>query len=200
MMAGRIGRWRCLGAVLATAAGLGVFSGGCGPAVDETPELVTASGESLPTQKFYDYRLIETKGGVRQWILQSGEMVRFADRQDVDLVRVTMDFYREGAYFSTLVSDTGTANLKSRNVFVWGNVVVTTHDGRRLRTSELHYSNQDGLIRNDVYNVFDRGLDVVRGIGLEATPDLDYIEIKQEVDAEVGDETFADGMSPTRSP
>jgi hypothetical protein len=32
----------------------------------------------------------------------------------------------------------------------------------------------------------------VTGIGLEATPDLEYIEIKQRVQAEVGDETAAE--------
>jgi LPS export ABC transporter protein LptC len=176
---------------------------GCGPTADgERGPDTTASiaRADQPTQKFYDYRLIESEAGVRRWILDSDEMVRRADREDVDLVRVKMEFFRDGAYFSTLVSDFGRANLKARNVFVWGNVVVTTHDGRRLRTSELHYSNQDGLIRNEVYNVFDRGPDVVTGIGLEATPDLDYIEIKQEVAAEVGDRSFADEEGRAEGP
>lgn len=151
-----------------------------------------ASVDAVPQQKFYDYRLVETQAGVRQWILDSDEMYKYADRQDMHLVRVKMDFYRDGEYFSTLLSDSGTAHTRSHDVFVWGNVVITTSDGRRLRTSELNYSNDDGLIRNDVYNVFDRGADVITGIGLEATPDLDYIEIKQEVAAEVGDDSAAE--------
>jgi len=155
---------------------------------------------TVPEQKFYDYRLIETEAGVKQWVLDSDEMLKWAGRDDVTLVRVHMDFFRTGEYFSTLVSDSGIANLQTNDVFVWGDVTVTTADGRRLRTSELAYTNSDGLIRNDVYNVFDRGQDVVTGIGLVATPDLDYIEIKEDVAAEVGDDAAAEAGSDDRSP
>ena len=161
------------------------------PAVDDA---------NVPEQKFYDYRLIETEAGVRLWVLDSDEMLKYPDRRDVELVRVNMDFFRDGEYYSTLVSDSGTADLQTHDVFVWGNVVVTTNDGRRLRTSELTYTNSDGLIRNEVYNVFDRGEDVVTGIGLEATPDLDYIEIKQDVAAEVGDETASEAEAGGENP
>ena len=58
--------------------------------------------------------------------------------------------------------------------------------------SETAVADSAGRVGNEVYNVFDRGEDVVTGIGLEATPDLDYIEIKQDVAAEVGDETASE--------
>ncbi len=183
-----------------------VLSIGCGDASTEatrgapTEAPGGGSSEEQPEQKFYDYRLIETEAGVKLWILESDEMLKYAGREDVELVRVKMDFFREGDYFSTLVSDSGTANLKNRDVYVWGHVVVTTHDGRRLRTTNLTYTNTDGLIRNDVYNVFDRGDDVITGVGLEATPDLDYIEIKHEVAAAVGDETAADTDTAEETP
>ncbi len=165
---------------------------GAAPAVVDGPE--------IPEQHFFDYRLIETQAGIKHWVLDSDEMLKYPDRRDVELVRVHMDFFQEGEYYSTLVSDSGTADLNTHDVFVWGNVVVTTHDGRRLRTSELTYTNEDGLIRNDVYNVFDRGDDVITGIGLEATPDLDYIEIKQDVAAEVGDEAASEAEAGGEGP
>jgi LPS export ABC transporter protein LptC len=196
--AGTAGRWLTLAVVVPLLA-----AAGCGedPGDTETagtaPE--TAADAAYPEQKFYDYRLIETEAGVKQWVLDSDEMLKWADRSDVTLVRVNMDFFREGEYFSTLVSDSGIANLQTNDVFVWGDVVVTTSDGRRLRTSELHYTNSDGLIRNEVFNVFDRGQDVITGIGLEATPDLDYIEIKRDVAAEVSDEAAAQAGGGERS-
>ncbi len=185
-------------AMLLGSLALCILAAACGPTGEDTEELgPTETGNApVPEQKFFEYRLIESEAGVRQWVLDSDEMIKYSNRTDVDLVRVKMDFFRHGDYYSTLVSDSGTANLRTRDVFVWGNVVVTTHDGRRLRTSELHYSNLDGLIRNEVYNVFDRGLDVVTGIGLEATPDLEYIEIKQDIAAEVGDESEAPPPDP----
>ncbi|MDY0109189.1 MAG: LPS export ABC transporter periplasmic protein LptC [Candidatus Krumholzibacteria bacterium] len=201
MMPPRRSRCRTVAAMVAPAVGLMLLLA-CGPAGEEQPQLqpTAGGGGPQPEQKFYDSHIIESTAGVRQWVLEYDEMTKYVNRQDVDLVRIKMDFFRDGVYFSTLVSDSGIANLKTRNVFVWGNVRITTQDGRRLRTSELTYDNADGRIRNEVFNILDRGLDVVTGIGLEATPDLDYIEIKQEVAAEVGDETVQSADTPRESP
>ena len=168
---------------------------GCGGASqptddrDEADSTGAAADTVYPEQTFYDYRLIESTHGIRQWVLDSDIMYKYKGRDDVDLVRVAMDFFRDGEYYSTLLADSGTAHTRTRDVHVWGHVEVTTHDGRRLRTSELFYTAEDGLIRNDVYNVFDRGADIVTGVGLEATPDLDRVEIKRQVKGVIGDDT-----------
>jgi LPS export ABC transporter protein LptC len=164
------------------------------PGTDEAQPDAAAPAEAdvvRPERTFYDYRLIETADGVRQWVLDSDIMNKYPGRQEVDLVRVEMDFFQDGEYYSTLVADSGTAHTRTRDVHVWGHVVITTADGRRLRTTDLRYTNEDGLIRNEVYNVFDRGQDVVTGIGLEATPDLDYLVIKEQVAGVVGDDAAA---------
>jgi len=157
--------------------------------VPDSAAAVTATAQ--PEQTFYDYRLIETDGGVRQWVLDSDIMHKYKARRDVDLVRVNMDFFKDGEYHATLLADSGTADIQTNDVHVWSNVSITTHDGRRLRTSDLVYTSEDGYIRNEVYNVFDRGRDVVTGIGLEATPDLDYLVIKNQVAGVVGDDSEA---------
>ena len=167
----------------------------CGDGANSTNDGgVVATGDlgAQPEQTFYDYRLIETDGGIRRWVLDSDLMLKYTGRQDVDLVRVNMDFFRDGKYYSTLVADSGVADTRTHDVHVWGHVTITTDDDRRLRTTDLRYTNEDGLIRNEVYNVFDRGADVVTGIGLEATPDLDYLVIKEQVAGVIGDDAAAD--------
>lgn len=158
-------------------------------AADSTAAAAVADQPAQPEQTFYDYRLIETEAGVRRWVLDSDIMHKYKDRRDVDLVRVNMDFFKDGEYHATLLADSGTADLASNDVHVWSNVVITTAEGRRLRTSDLYYTSEDGLIRNEVYNVFDRGQSVVTGIGLEATPDLDYLVIKKQVAGVLEDDT-----------
>lgn len=185
-----------------------VLSGalGCGDASDPSAEAQEGLADERleqpeqPTQTFYDYRLIESTSGVKQWVLDSDVMHRYKTRADVDLVRVAMDFLKDGAYHATLLADSGVANTSTHDVHVWGNVAINTHDGRRLRTSELFYSSGDGLIRNEVYNIFDRGLDVVTGFGLEATPDLDYLVIKREVAGVLGDEVPDDSPQAGGAP
>lgn len=168
---------------------------GCGG--EEAPAAAPARRSGpVPEQQFFDYRLIETTAGVRQWVLQSAEMQKDAGRDDVLLVVVTMDFFREGEHFSVLTADSGRANLVTRDVHTWGDVVVVTDDGRRLETQELFFANTTQLITNEVFNRFTRDGDVLTGIGLEATPDLEYIELKGDVQAEVGDDTDTRGERP----
>ena len=100
-------------------------------------------------------------------------------------------FFQAGAHFSVLTADSGLANLTSKDIHTWGNVVVVTDDGRRLETEDLYFNNETQLIHNEVFNRFTRDGDVLTGMGLEATPDLEYIEIKQKVEAEVEDEANA---------
>jgi len=147
-------------------------------------------------QQFFDYRLIETEAGERKWVLDADEMRKYTGRDEVELTAVTMDFFRDGAHFSLLTSDSGQANLITHDVHTWGNVVVVTDDGRRLETEELFYGNTTRLITNEVFNRFTRGGDVLTGIGLEATPDLEYIEIKADLQADVGDDTDTRGERP----
>ncbi|MBD3221350.1 LPS export ABC transporter periplasmic protein LptC [bacterium] len=189
---GRPGRFAAPVRLLALLAALSLVSS-CGDtsstATHEGDEETAPDRVVHPERTFYDYQLIETTDGVKEWVLDSDIMNKYKGRQDVDLVRVEMDFYQDGEYYSTLVADSGTAHTRTHDVHVWGDVVITTDDGRRLRTTDLRYTRKDGLIRNDVYNVFDRGEDVVTGIGLEATPDLDYLVIKHQVAGVVGDES-----------
>lgn len=165
-----------------------LFLTGCQPE-EQIPAATVRSSGPHPQQQIFDYRLIETTAGIRQWILASEEMQKFSGQEDVLLITVKMDFFREGEHFSTLVADSGRANPTTHDIHTWGDVVVQTQDGRRLETQELFFDNQTQLIHNDVFNHFTRDEDVVTGIGLEATPDLEYIEIKQRVAADVSDET-----------
>lgn len=182
-------RRRKRGLLLLVLAWLALLAG-CFGSDDSTSEPVPRD-PNLPREQFFDYQLVETNGGIRQWVLDSEEMRKFSEQEDVLLITVHMDFYRDGEHFSTLTADSGNANLMTRDIHTWGNVVVLTDDGRRLDTEELFFSNSTQLIHNEVYNVFTRDGDVVTGIGLEATPDLEYIEIKQRVAAEVGDQPAA---------
>lgn len=170
------------------------FMPGCGdetsPASESgpSPEEKAARVKELPLQQFFDYNLVETANGIPKWILKSDQMNRYAGQRDAELITVHIDFYREGEHFSTLTSDSGLANMQTRDIHTWGDVVVVTQDGRRLDTAELFFDNKRQIIHNDVYDLFTREDDVVEGIGLEATPDLEYIEIKRQVEADVLDD------------
>ncbi len=157
------------------------------PTTEPETDKETSAADTRPIQQFFDYRLVESNAGIRNWVLDSDLMNKYSGQRDVELITVHIDFYKEGAHFSTLTSDSGLANLQTNNIFTWGDVVVVTQDGRKLETEELYFDNETQLIHNDVFDRFTREGDVIEGIGLEATPDLEYIEIKQRVEADVLD-------------
>lgn len=186
--------WRVV-LVFVFSAVLAVVSG-CGDSGE--PSQAAAPGARtgrVPERQFFDYRLIESEAGIRQWALQSEKMLKFSGEKDVHLVTLHMDFFKEGGHFSVLTADSGRANLTTKDIHTWGNVIVVTDDGRRLECEELFFNNETELIHNDVFNRFTRDGDVLTGMGLEATPDLEYIEIKQKVEAEVEDEANAESGS-----
>ncbi|MBK8165947.1 MAG: LPS export ABC transporter periplasmic protein LptC [bacterium] len=168
--------------------GLAACGDGGTPSPAAAPPSAPAENGPRPRQELLDYRLTESAAGVRQWVLTSDRMLRFAGREDLELTDVHMDFHREGAHFSTLDADSGRVNPRTRAVHVWGAVDVVTTDGRRLQTEDLVFDNVTGRISNEVFNRYTHGTDVLTGYGLDATPDLAHVEIKREVAAVVTDQ------------
>ena len=150
-------------------------------------------GENPPDQELFGSTITDTSGGARRWVLDSERLERWERRDDAELYGVHMRFFRADTLFSTLTSRRGKANLKTNDLYCWGAVVVQTRDGRRLETEELYYDDSDGLITNSVFNRFIRGGDVMTGVGMVATPELDYFELKTDVDAVVEDNGDAGG-------
>lgn len=173
---------------------LALFLVGCSGDEQPAHSSVRPKAPTLERESF-DSNITESAAGVKQWVLHYHKLQKFAGEREVLLMTVKMDFYREGAYFSTLTSDSGRADLRTKDVHTWGNVVVVTEDGRKLETEELFFDNETQLITNDVFDRFTRGNDVITGIGLEATPDLEYIEIKQSFVGDIEDAAEEGGGS-----
>ncbi|MDO9694491.1 MAG: LPS export ABC transporter periplasmic protein LptC, partial [Candidatus Latescibacteria bacterium] len=151
------------------------------PAPAEAP----AAAERSPDQILFDTTITDSNEGVRRWTLTSDRLEKFLDQDEVELHGVHMDFFRADTLFSVLTSARGRASQRSGNLFVWGDVVIVARDGRRLETEELSYDDRSGRLSNEVFNRFTRGADVMTGMGMQATPGLDYFELKREVDATV---------------
>lgn len=172
---------------LAALTGGWLLLSGCGDGGGEPSAPPADKGPKLE-QVFNDHVTVETDEGVRKWVLRSRRMEEFAGQDEVLLIDLTMDFYRDDAVFSTLTADSGRAQPDSRDIHAWGNVVVQTEDGRRLETSELFYDNRTRLITNDVYDHYTWPDGEATGIGMEASPDLDYFEIKRSFNSEIHDQ------------
>jgi len=157
------------------------LSFGCADFEDQEVKAVPIG--SPPDQELFDYVTTETEDGAKKWVLTSDKLQKFADMDDVQLFELKMEFFDNDELTSTITSRRGKVNLDSGKLFAWNEVVVISEDGRKLETEELHYDDENGLIVNDVFDRFTRGSDVMTGYGMEATPELDYFELKDQVKA-----------------
>ena len=163
-----------------------VLVSGCSSG-DEEPATPAGTAPRLE-QVFTDQKMVETEDGQRKWILRSSQRQQFAGQSTVLLIDLTMDFYRDGEVFSTLTADSGRADPDNHDIHAWGDVVVVTHDGRRLETEELFFDNKTQLITNDVFDRYTWSDGQATGIGMEASPDLEYFEIKRSFNSEIEDQ------------
>jgi len=188
----------------AAAAALLVLALGCGGergsgppapvAADAAAPAATETAERTADQVLIDTTITDSREGVRRWVLTSDRLEKFLDQDEAQLHGVHMEFFQADTLFSVLTAARGRASQRSGNLFVWDDVVVQARDGRRLETQELSYDDRSGRISNEVFNRFTRGADVMTGVGMLATPGLDYFELKREVDATVrGAAGAADG-------
>ena len=125
--------------------------------------------------------LSQSSSGKLSWTLRSRVAVLREDEKLADLSVPSMDFYREDKVVSRVTSRGGTVNAETHDVRLSSSVVLDTFDDRsRLTTEELLYSSARGrfVTSADVQIVRPEG--VVRGRGLEATPDLSEIRIFEQ--------------------
>jgi LPS export ABC transporter protein LptC len=90
-----------------------------------------------------------------------------------------------GKVTSSLVGDSGVIRETSEHMEVYGHVVVTTHDSRRLDTDYLVWDPKINKIHTDAFVRVILPGDTVTGWGLEAPRDLSRFKILNQVSGSV---------------
>jgi LPS export ABC transporter protein LptC len=139
-------------------------------------------------QVIFDGSFLLTNRGVKHGELFADTMFVFEEQTRFALRRVRASFNTEtGAPHGTLKGDRGTYNLRTRILEGFGNVVVTSTDGKRLLSPHLKFSESTNQISSDSAFTFYRGTDVQRGIGFTSDPNVTRFKCMREcrVTAEV---------------
>ncbi len=150
-----------------------------GPAEDRG----LAARDTIPSQTIAGFRLTETLLGKKVWVMTAEEANSFSQRQEVDLAKLKIDFYREAgdSISATLTADRGMVNTASRDMEARHNVVIAGRDSLVLTTSYIRWNNAARRLYTEAAVRLERGGDWLTGEGLEASPDLKEIELKRNV-------------------
>ena len=137
----------------------------------------TVSGGDSADQVVFGLVHIITDDGVMRARVEADTSYLYEAQQLYDLVGVKMNFFSTtGETTSSLTADSGSYNVRTKDMQARGNVVGTSPDGRRLNTSTLNYERlTDRLVGPNSFVFFCDG-DQMRGSSFTADPDFTNIQ------------------------
>lgn len=99
----------------------------------------------------------------------------------VSLRRVNADFYgATGAKEATMVGHLANYDTRNQMLEGWGDVVITSVDGRVLRTPQIRYNRSLNQITSDsAFVLTEPGQREVRGVGFRTDPNLTFINVQR---------------------
>lgn len=119
--------------------------------------------------------------GTPAWTLRSRLANLREDAKRATLEAPVMDFYREGKAVSRVTARAGEIETETHDVLLSSSVVLDSFDDRsRLETDEMRYSSKTARFHTESAVVLRRPGAVMRGVGMEATPDLSEVRVHRQ--------------------
>lgn len=142
----------------------------CGPKAPSAREERQQTIEGLTLSQSYK--------GEPAWTLRSRLARLREDSKTASLEKPVMEFYRQGKAVSRVTALAGEIATDTHDVLLSSSVVLDSYEDRsRLETDRMEYSSKRGRFLTQSSVLVRRPEAVVRGEGMEATPDLSEIRI-----------------------
>lgn len=139
----------------------------------QPPVMAGGSLADSAEQVLFDVHSVMTEHGVKRGDLFADTVFVFNDQTKFVLRRVRGAFTTEtGAPNGTMKGERGLYDLRTQTVEGFGNVVVTSTDGKTLSSNHLKYVQATNLVSSDSAFTMRRKADIQRGIGFTSDPNL----------------------------
>jgi LPS export ABC transporter protein LptC len=160
--------------VIATACTLGAI-GACKDS--KQPPVGVASPADTAEQVGFGVRTLLTGSGVQRGELEADTMFVYNDQTKFDFRNARVKFNTEtGAPNGTMRADRGIYDQRTQILEGFGNVVITTLDGKRLTSPHLKFNQLANEVSSDTSFVLKAGAREQRGIGFVADPNLTHFK------------------------
>lgn len=149
--------------------------------LDQTPGATMAGASILDSadQVAFGSRTLVTDGGLlRAEIFADTTM--FLDQSTRISMRVVHgDFFNAvGSKDATMVSHRASYDTRTSNLEAWGNVIITSVDGRVLKSPMVRFdSRQNQVMSDSSFVLTEPDGKTMRGVGFRADPNLDVITV-----------------------
>ena len=171
-------RWGAVAVVFAAAAALGACRTPGGPPVK------AQSAADSADQVMIRVRTLLTERGVQQGELFADTAYVYDDNSRYELRNLRTTFNSPtGAPNGTLTARRGRYDIRQRIMEGFGDVVVTSTDGKRLLTPHLRFDQARNLVRSDSAFTLVEGARRSQGIGFESDPNATRFVCKRSCTA-----------------
>ena len=149
-------------------AGEGMTPGANGPALLDSADQIA-----------FGFRTLVTDGGLLRAEIFADTAIFLDQNTRVSLRTVHGDFFgATGAKEATLTALVGNLSTRNNVLEAWGNVVITSVDGRVLKTPMIRYIQSQNQVSSDSSFVLtEPGEKEIRGVGFRADPSLNAVEV-----------------------
>jgi LPS export ABC transporter protein LptC len=129
-------------------------------------------------QVIFDMRSLLTDKGIQRGELFADSAYIFDDNTRIELRKVRATFNTAiGTKDGTMSGDRGRYDLRQQVLEGFGNVVITTNDGKRLTSPHVRYTQSINEVSSDsAFTLVEPGR-TVSGIGFRADPQLNRFQI-----------------------
>lgn len=159
-------------ALMAAACGVAA-AGGCRES--KQPPVGVAGPVDTAEQVGFGVRILLTPNGIQRGELLGDTMFIFNDQTKFDFRNARVKFNTElGVPNGTMRADRGIYDTRTQVLEGFGDVVVTTTDGKRLRSPHLKFNQLANEVSSDTTFELTAGDKVQRGIGFRADPNLNH--------------------------
>lgn len=141
--------------------------------------------EALPEQvdlSLQQLHYTQNEAGRRSWTLDAEKAEYQRESGQAVLDKVNLVLYQAGNFGEvTLTAEHGALLQEQQQVDVWGQVVVTTAEGRRLETERLRYEGRSRqLVNDEPVRVITAQMELT-GTGLQVDLDAGHLLLKKDV-------------------
>jgi LPS export ABC transporter protein LptC len=157
------------------------LAGGAGCRTDDSGPTAMERPARTPDEGMTGITIHNIKIGDTRWVLRADSASVFREKRQVEAENVEIEFFENEEHVSTLTADRGILQQVTDDLEARGNVRVLSKDGALLETAVLYWDHQKARIHTPEYVEITKDGDVLTGVGLEADPGLDRVDIKEHV-------------------
>lgn len=167
----------------------------CGGGEARPSSAVTGGLLDTADQVAFGFRTLVTDGGLLRAEVFADTALFQNQNTRIVLLRVTGDFFgATGAKAATATARRGAFDTRSSSLEAMGNVVITSVDGRVLRTPYIRFDQSTNQVFSDsAFVLTEPGEREMRGIGFRTDPSLSAVEVRRIQSGKGGTFTLPDG-------